>query len=47
MVNEKYSKSNLKRLYNKTIIDENKFLSYRRQDDPSKRVTINDFTFDN
>ena len=46
MVNEKCFKLHPKRFYNKTAINENEFLSYRHQDNPSKR-TINGFTFDN
>ena len=45
IVNGKYSKHYPKILCNETTIDENEFLSYKHQDDPSKRVIINDFIF--
>ena len=47
MVNGKCSKHYPKKFCSETTIDEDGFVSYRRRDDPSKRVTINGFTFDN
>ena len=47
MVNGKCSKHYPKRFCEATTIDEDGFVSYRRRNDPSKRVTINGFTFDN
>ena len=45
MMNGKCSKHYPKKFCNETTIDKDGFVSYRRRDDPSKRVIINDFTF--
>ncbi|XP_071919007.1 uncharacterized protein [Coffea arabica] len=47
MVNGKCPKHYPKKFCSETTIDEDGFVSYRRRDDPSKRVTINGFIFDN
>ena len=40
MVNGKCSKHYPKKFCSETTIDEDGFVSYRRRDDPSKRVTL-------
>lgn len=47
MVNGKCSKHYPKTFCEVTTIDDDGFVSYRHKNDPTKRITINGFTFDN